>query len=143
MKSEYLLVHKSILPAYYEDVIKCRELVDGKNVSVSDACKMCNISRSTYYKYKDYIFLSDESIGKNITLSCRLLDQKGVLSTVLNTISSYHCNILTINQNLPINNIAQIIISINVSEINISVDSLIEEINSIDGVKLVELLGVK
>ena len=143
MKNEYLLVHKSILPPYYEDVIKCRELVDGKNISVSDACKMCNISRSTYYKYKDYIFLNNEDSGKNITLSCRLLDKKGVLSNVLNLISSYHCNILTINQNLPINNIAQIIISLNVSEINITVNHLIEEITNLDGVKLVELLGVK
>lgn len=143
MRSEYLLVHKSILPTYYLDVIKCRELVEGKNMSVSDACKICNISRSTYYKYKDYIYLSEENIGKNLTLSCRLFDQQGVLSSVLNTISSYKCNILTINQNMPINNIAQIIISINISEITISVDELINEINKITGVKLVEMLGVK
>lgn len=143
MKDEYLLVHKSILPTYYLDVIKCRELVEGKNMSVSDACKICNISRSTYYKYKDYIYLSEENKGKNITLSCRLYDQKGILSSVLSTISSYKCNILTINQNMPINNIAQIIISINISEITITVEKLINEINKIDGVKLVEMLGVK
>ena len=143
MKDEYLLVHKSILPTYYLDVIKCRELVEGKNMSVSDACKICNISRSTYYKYKDYIYLSDENIGKHITLSCRLYDQQGILSSVINLISSYKCNILTINQNMPINNIAQIILSINISEITISVDSLIEEIMKLDGVKLVEMLGVK
>lgn len=143
MKNEYLLVHKSILPSFYLDVIRCRELVDGKNISVSDACKICNISRSTYYKYKDYIFLSEEEIGKNITLSCRLLDKKGLLSSVLNTITSYHCNILTINQNMPINNIAQIIITINISEIHTSLDSLVNEINTIDGVKFVEVLGVK
>jgi chorismate mutase len=143
MKDEYLLVHKSILPTYYLDVIKCRELVEGKNMSVSDACKICNISRSTYYKYKDYVYLSDENKGKHITLSCRLHDKQGVLSSVLNTISSYKCNILTINQNMPINNIAQIILSINISEITISVDQLIEEINKISGVKLVEMVGVK
>jgi chorismate mutase len=112
-------------------------------MSVSDACKICNISRSTYYKYKDYVYLSDEDKGKNITLSCRLLDKQGVLSNVLNTISSYKCNILTINQNMPINNIAQIILSINISEITINVDELLEEINKINGVKLVEMLGVK
>ena len=143
MKSDYLLVHKSILPSYYMDVIKCRELVDGKNISVSDACKMCKISRSTYYKYKDYIFLSEEHSGKNILLSCRLLDEKGVLSNVLSTISSFCCNIITINQNMPINNIAQIILSVDTSEMVISISSLIDEINKIKGVKLVEMLGVK
>ena len=129
MKNDYLLVHKSILPTYYLDVIKCRELVEGKNISVSDACKICNISRSTYYKYKDYIFLSEEDKGKNITLSCRLLDQKGVLSNVLTTISSHHCNILTINQNMPINSIAQIVLSIDIKEITTSISALIDEIN--------------
>ena len=142
MKDEYLLVHKSILPTYYLDVIKCRELVEGKNISVSDACKICNISRSTYYKYKDYVFLSEKDTGKNITLSCRLLDQQGVLSSVLNKVASYQCNILTINQNMPINNVAQIILSINISQISISLDLLIEEINKLDGVKTVEMLGV-
>ena len=55
MKSnEYLIVHKSILPEYFEQVIQARELINDKNFSVSDACKQLNISRSTYYKYKDY-----------------------------------------------------------------------------------------
>ena len=143
MKSDFLLVNKAILPPYYDDVIKCRELVEGKNVSVSDACKMCNISRSTYYKYKDYIFLASESDGKSITISCRLLDQKGVLSSVLNKISLYRGNILTINQNMPINNIALIVIAIDINDISVSVEELIKEIEMLDGVKTVEMVGVK
>ena len=44
MKSnEYLIVHKSILPDYYELVIKARELINDKKYSVSDACKELNI----------------------------------------------------------------------------------------------------
>lgn len=143
MKDGFLLVHKSILPPYYDDVIRCRELVEGKNISVSDACKICNISRSTYYKYKDYIFLASESEGNNVTLSCRLLDQKGVLSEVLNKISFYRCNVLTINQNMPINNIAQIVLSINISDITISLNEMVKELGLIDGVKTAEIVGVK
>ena len=59
MKSnEYYIVHKSILPTYFDQVIKTREQINNKKISVSDACKANGISRSTYYKYKDYIFLS-------------------------------------------------------------------------------------
>lgn len=143
MKNEYLLVHKSILPDYYEQVIKCRELVEGKNLSTSEACKICNISRSTYYKYKDYIFELDENKGDILVLSCRLLDKQGVLSNVLNTLSKYNCNIITINQNAPINNVAQTIITINIKEINCDITNIINEINNLEGVKLVEILAYK
>ena len=54
--NDYYIIHKSILPTYYEDIIKTRELINDLKISVSDACKANGISRSTYYKYKDYIF---------------------------------------------------------------------------------------
>ena len=64
MKSnEYFIVHKSVLPEYFEQVIKARELINDKNYSISDACKEQNISRSTYYKYKDYIFRPSKDSG--------------------------------------------------------------------------------
>lgn len=143
MKNEYLLVHKSILPEYYDSVIKCRELVEGKNMSTSEACKQCNISRSTYYKYKDFVFEVKENRGEKAVISCRLEDIQGVLSNVLNTISSNNCNIITINQNAPINNVAQIILTINIKNIVDNISKVINEINKIEGVKLVELLAVE
>ena len=57
MLSNYLIVHKSILPEYYEKVLECRRLMEsGKVREVSQAVRQIGISRSTYYKYKDYIF---------------------------------------------------------------------------------------
>ena len=143
MKNEYLLVHKSILPEYYDSVIKCRELVEGKNMSTSEACKQCNISRSTYYKYKDFVFEVKENSGEKAVISCRLEDIQGGLYNVLNTISSNNCNIITINQNAPINNVAQIILTINIKNIVDNISKVINEINKIEGVKLVELLAVE
>ena len=58
MKGKYLIVDKSILPDYFEKVIEVRNLLrDGKFQNVSEAVKEVGISRSTYYKYKDFIFL--------------------------------------------------------------------------------------
>ena len=77
MEHKYLLVDKSILPDYYEKVIEARAiLASGKVKDVSEAVKTVGISRSTYYKYKDYIFAlnSDTTCHKAIlsfTLSHR------------------------------------------------------------------------
>ena len=67
MKGKYLIVDKSILPDYFEKVIEVRNLLrDGKFQNVSEAVKEVGISRSTYYKYKDFIFSpSDSNIGKS------------------------------------------------------------------------------
>ena len=56
MLDNYLIIHKSILPEYYEKVLEARRLLeDGKVHEVSQAVKQVGISRSTYYKYKDFI----------------------------------------------------------------------------------------
>ena len=60
MSSNYLIVDKKILPSYYEKVIEARLLLESGEVrEVNSAVKRVGISRSTYYKYKDYIFAPD------------------------------------------------------------------------------------
>ena len=55
MLDNYLIIHKSILPEYYEKVVAARRLLEeGRVREVSQAVKDVGISRSTYYKYKEY-----------------------------------------------------------------------------------------
>lgn len=143
MNSEFLLVNKKILPSYYELVIACRELIDGDKMSVSDACKKMNISRSTYYKYKDYIFYAKQSRGQMAIISMRVCNKKGILSQALNLIFSYHGDIITINQDMPIKNIAYINIGLNIDDLSVSISDLLLQIKKIEGVKLVELLAIE
>ena len=64
MLEHYLMVHKSILPEYYEKVLFARHLMEsGKVREVSQAVRQAGISRSTYYKYKDYIFEPSDMSG--------------------------------------------------------------------------------
>ena len=57
MKSKYLLVDKEILPECYLKVMEAKELLlGGKAKDVTEATKITGIARSTYYKYKDYVF---------------------------------------------------------------------------------------
>ena len=75
MLSNYLIVHKSILPDYYEKVLEARRLMtSGKVKEVSQAVKQVGISRSTYYKYKDYLFEPSEIAGGRKAVLSMLLD---------------------------------------------------------------------
>ena len=127
MGKEFLIVSKEILPDYYDKVIEARNLLsEGKVKGVSEAVKMVGISRSTYYKYKDFVFTpSENSMGRKALISVMLAHKKGALSEVLNYISSVNGNILTINQNIPINDVASVIISMDISETTITIEEII------------------
>lgn len=145
MKGKYLIVDKAILPDYFEKVIEARNLLrDGKFQNVSEAVKEVGISRSTYYKYKDFIFSpSDSNIGKKVLLSVMLEDKKGALSEILNFLYSIDCNIITINQNIPINEVASVIISMDISEAKISIEDVLIALKNIKFVISTKLIAVE
>lgn len=144
MKSnEYFIVHKSVLPEYFEQVIKARELINDKNYSISDACKEQNISRSTYYKYKDYIFRPSKDSGNKAIFVVKTIDEKGILSSMLSIVYERVGNIISINQDTPLDGTAYITVSIDVSELNCSIEKLKEDLSNINGVKSVDIMGVE
>ena len=144
MKSnEYFIVHKSVLPEYFEQVIKARELINDKNYSISDACKEQNISRSTYYKYKDYIFRPSKDRGNKAIFVVKTIDEKGILSSMLSIVYERVGNIISINQDTPLDGTAYITVAIDVSELNCSIEKLKEDLSSINGVKSVDIMGVE
>lgn len=145
MKGKYLIVDKSILPDYFEKVIEVRNLLrDGKFQNVSEAVKEAGISRSTYYKYKDFIFSpSDSNMGRKALISIMLEDKKGALSEVLNFFYSLECNIITINQNIPINEVASIIISIDISDTKIPIEEILTSLKNISYVVSAKLVALE
>lgn len=145
MLKKYLIVSKKILPDVYEKVIEARNLINNGNVKgISEAVKKVGISRSTYYKYKDYVFLpSENSIGRKAVLSIMLRHEKGILSSVLNYMSSENLNILTINQSIPINGKASVNVSLDISDISRSIDDIISEMKKMKGVSTVKLLSIE
>ncbi|MCF2639829.1 ACT domain-containing protein [Fusobacterium varium] len=145
MGKEFLIVSKEILPDYYDKVIEARNLLsEGKVKGVSEAVKMVGISRSTYYKYKDFVFTpSENSIGRKALISVMLAHKKGALSEVLNYISSVNGNILTINQNIPINDVASVIISMDISETTITIEEIIVALKKFDFVKSAKLVAME
>lgn len=145
MLKKYLIVSKKILPDVYDKVIEARNLINNGSVKgISEAVKMVGISRSTYYKYKDYVFSPDEnSIGRKAVVSMMLRHEKGILSSVLNYMSQENVNILTINQSIPINGRASVNLSLDISDIGKPIDDIISELKKLKGVSSVKLLSVE
>ena len=145
MLDQYLIIHKSILPEYYEKVIEARRLLeDGKIKDVSQAVRQVGISRSTYYKYKDFILEPTEiSGGRKAVLSMMLNHEQGILSALLSRISEARANVLTITQSLPIRDKASVTISLDVSEVDGSMESFVACLGEIPGVEQLRVLAVE
>lgn len=141
--TEYLIIDKSILPEYFDLVLKAKSLVEDEDVSVSLACKQTGISRSTFYKYKDKIYRSSESYGKKSIISFKLADSPGVLSSVVQEIYSCGGNIITINSGLPIKGITFTTLVIDVSTLKIELTELVRHLKMVDNVKSANIVAVE
>ena len=80
--------------------------------SSADACRLAEVSRGAFYKYKDSVFLQDfEQQDKPKTIYFKLSDEPGVLSSVLSELYENGANILTVNQNIPVDMVAVVTVS--------------------------------
>ena len=116
-KVNYLLVDMSVLPEVYVKVIEAKGyLQSGEAANASQAVKMAGISRSAYYKYKDKIFEYSEQGDDVTTINAKLQDNAGVLSSVMNELYLAGANILAVNQSIPVNNIADVSITVSFAQ---------------------------
>ena len=145
MLENYLIIHKSILPEYYSLVLEARRLMEtGRAKDVSQAVKAVGISRSTYYKYKDYIFEPSELSGSRKAVLSMMLDHSpGVLSAVLSNISAAGGSVLTITQSLPIHDRASVTVSLDVSSMTGEISGLTDRIEKTTGVTQVKLVALE
>ncbi len=145
MLDNYLIIHKSILPEYYEKVLQVRHLMESGRVhDVSQAVREVGISRSTYYKYKDFILEpSAMASGRKAVLSMMLAHEPGVLSALLSCISASGASVLTITQSLPVHNRASVTISLDVSSLTCELTELIDHIERTPGVENAKLLAIE
>ena len=145
MLENFLIVNKEILPDYYEKVVEARNMInEGSVKGISEAVKKVGISRSTYYKYKDYIFSPGENTsGRKAVISFMLSHEKGVLSEVLNQLSSVYVNILTITQSIPINKKASVVLSVDMSDVMQSIEDVLHTLDKMNGVNNVRLIAIE
>ena len=140
---DYYIIEKKVLPEIFIKVMEVKKLLDsGEEKTVQDAVVRAGISRSAFYKYRDSIFLLYEhSRGRNVTLSINIDNTSGRLSAVLNSIALAGANILTINQTIPINDIANVTITIETQNISGEFGDFIDNISSISGVRSLHIIA--
>ena len=142
-KREFYIVDRQILPTSIQKVIEVNDLIQKENISKYEAINRVGISRSTYYKYKDYIKPFFEG-GRDTVFSLYLSmeDHPGVLASVLKTVSSSNMNILAIIQNIPVDGMAEATISLQTKEEKLrDVEASLEEIRSVKGVRDLRIIG--
>ncbi len=143
--SKFYVVSSDILPEVLEQVIEARVLLQsGKAKRISEAVKMVGISRGTYYKYKDAVFsFSSDQSNRKAIISMILRNEKGALSKVLSLISAKQVNIMAINQTIPINGIASVTLTLDISELEISIQALLTLVETMPMVDKTDLVAVE
>lgn len=143
--SKYYVVSGDILPDVLEQVMQARILLQsGKAKRISEAVKMVGISRGTYYKYKDAVFsFNAEQSNRKAIISMILRNEKGTLSKVLSLVSVKQINVLAINQTIPINGIANVALTLDISDLEIGIQSLVSLIEAMPMVEKADLVAVE
>lgn len=145
MQEKYYIVNKNILPSVFEKVIQVKKLLySGKFKTVNDATSFVGISRSAFYKYKDFVSVYVDNSSEHIlNVNILLTDKVGLLSGLLSLLSNFGISILTINQNIPVNDIAPVAISMSVKNMTCTEDELVNHIKNAEGVLKVDLISNK
>lgn len=139
------MISSDVLPKVLKKVIQTKEnLTEGRAKDITEAVKQTGISRSTYYKYKDSIFPAKDHVSsKKITLVILLSHQAGTLSKVLDCIAFNKGNILTINQDIPINKAANVTITLDISNLKKDLKHLVKTLRGLSNVISVKILAIE
>ena len=143
MAERYYVVREDLLPEGILKTEQAKELLRrGEAATIHEAAERVGLSRSAYYKYKDGVYLLEQASRESIaTLSVDLEHRSGVLSKVLGMLAANEGNVLTISQSIPLQGMANVVVSIDTSLINGALPELLEKLRSLDGVKRATVVG--
>ncbi|MCP1306732.1 MULTISPECIES: ACT domain-containing protein [Paenibacillus] len=139
----YFLVREDILPEALIKTVQAKELLArGEVKTIHEAVEQVELSRSAFYKYKDGIFpLSKLERERIVTISMDLEHRPAILSRVLAMIAGLEGNVLTIHQTIPLQGVANVVISVETSMMGETVASLLDKLRSQEGVSRAALVG--
>lgn len=132
---KFLLVSTNVLPTVFQGVVYAKELLaTGQAANITKAIQMAGISRSAFYKYKDFVFKYTDSENNYLNLKAQLSDKAGVFSALTTALSKFNVNLVTVNQNTPVNGAADVSLTVDINNLTVSLEELIKTLSKIDGV---------
>ncbi|CAH0119114.1 MULTISPECIES: ACT domain-containing protein [unclassified Paenibacillus] len=143
MAERYYLVREDILPEAVMKTVQVKQmLASGEAVTVHEAVERVGLSRSAFYKYKDGIFpLNQMQRERIVTISLDLEHRSGVLSKVLGLVAAHDGNVLTINQTIPLQGMANVVITVETTFMSGQLEAMMEAFRAQEGVRKVSLIG--
>lgn len=140
---EAYIIYEDILPEAIKRTAYAKQLLArGEAKNINEAVKMAEISRSVFYKYKDGIFpFYQQETYRVVVLSIRMDNSPGRLMAVLAVLADNHCNIHTLNQDMPLAGIAAATITMEVSESKLSLGGLLNSIQELPGIISATYIG--
>jgi chorismate mutase len=142
-RDRFFLVREEALTESMVKVLEAKKLIErGKVATVKDAVEQVGLSRSAFYKYKDSIFPFHQVVKEEIvTLFCYLEDRPGSLTKLLEKLAKSRGNVLTIHQSIPLQGRANVSLSVDISELTMDIDDLILELELLEEVEKVDVVG--
>ncbi|UEX91021.1 ACT domain-containing protein [Staphylococcus ratti] len=145
MKHQYFLIREDVLPYVVSKVLRVKEsLNENQSLTVQEAVRLHDCSRSAFYKYRDTIFPLEEAkdASQEFTIILFVTDKVGILATILEKISQLKLSVLTIHQSVPIDKKASITLSLNASKSDMNVYDIINTLRQIENVSNVDIIGM-
>lgn len=137
-----VIVSEDVLPEVILKVLEAKKLLArGKCRTSTEACKAVDVSRSAYYKYKDCVNVyNDRLSGRVVTYYFTLYDRAGVLSEILARFYEVGANVLTINQNIPIESVATATVTVRFDGAEVDPEAVCRQLGGVDGVSQVKII---
>jgi chorismate mutase len=142
-RDRYYLIREDILPEGVLKTVQAKELLArGEVKTIHEAVEQVGLSRSAFYKYKDGIHpLSKLERDRIVTISMDLEHRSGILSKVLAMIADLEGNVLTIHQSIPLQGMANVVISVETSTMVDGIQDLLSQLHNQKGVKRAVIIG--
>ena len=138
--SSFYLIREDVLPESVVKTLQIKEaLKNDPNLSIFEAVKQFDLSRSAFYKYRNTIFPIDEKMSstREFTIILYVNDIVGVLARVLNTLSNLRLSVLTIHQSIPMEGRATITLSLDAQGTDLEFNDVVSTLRNINQVSRV------
>lgn len=139
----YLLVREDLLPEGIVKTFEAKRMLESGEVStIHEAVEQVGLSRSAFYKYKEGVFsLSKLERDRIVTISMNLEHRAGMLSKVLQLVATFEGNVLTINQSIPLQGLANVVISVDTSGMGEQLNGFMSALRRLEGVRKAHVIG--
>lgn len=140
---QFYLVDFAILPTAIKKTIRAKELLkNGTAETINAAVVKTGISRSAYYKYKDHVAPAfDDTENGTMTFFIVLQNDPAVANKILRKCAKENVEILTMNRGIPVKKLVTLTLTVKTSDMQITQQTLTEDLQNIKGVKKIYSVG--